>query len=613
MTQAMMHGEHQYGDLDQHGGGTGGGVGDMQFVTVDAQEGHDSPKQARQNFMDKLKSTQAKRSYNPLYGEDKIAAKICTHPFFEPIALTVICMNALWIGYSVDQEDPDGAAAPTSHKMMDNFFCFFFSMEIILRIAAYRNPLSFFFDPELRVWNVFDLFLVVFLLGETWALPMMFKSKPDLPALSAMRILRMLRMVRVLRMVPELAMMVRSLVAAIRSVSTTFVLAVGIMYIFAIILTQWAKTHEQVEICDPEVPGMPKKCIEAAFGSIAKSFLTLMQILCFDASFALIRAVLKERIPYGLLLIVFILIAAFTVLNMLIGVVCQIVANTSASERSAAMKQQVENLFRLLEIESTGFISRKELERNQHVLDELEKVGVDNEILATSLKILDRKNSSERGAAASDPSGHLDLEEFLEVVFKMMHPPQTQDILLVQTKLEKLEKALAATGMAQANAALGVADAQNALLDETDVDPQMDENTRMAVEGHLWELESQVKSMLDHALETTGRASKSPPGAGWDVELRRLDAAMCRLRVRLERCHDEVPNVSTGSGAADEAVKLASTELQYWRKLCGEVVQSISAASTLMAQAVREGEPDGMFRGSAPDFKGELANLTADI
>ncbi len=49
-----------------------------------------------------------------------------------------------------------------------------------------------------------------------------------------------------------------------------------------------------------------------------------MQILCFDASFALIRAVLNEKILYGLLLILFILIAAFTVLKLSFNVMIDI-------------------------------------------------------------------------------------------------------------------------------------------------------------------------------------------------------------------------------------------------------------------------------------------------
>lgn len=550
-------------------------------------------KKVRQALMEKLKNHSENRVTNPLYGETKLAARFCCHPFFEPVCLIAICFNALWIGYSTDQQDPDGKEPPNMYKMTDYGFCFFFSVEILLRIAAYRSPLSFFFDPVQRSWNLFDFMLVCFLIGETWMLPMVSKGgAPDLPALSSMRLLRMLRMVRVLRMVPELAMMVRSLMAAIRSVAMTGVLAVGIMYIFSIILTQWARSHTQKWECSP-----PSTCINEAFGSIPKSFLTLMQILCFDASFALIRAVLDERMPYGLLLLLFILIVAFTVLNMLIGVVCQIVATTSENERNAAMKQQVEALFRLLEIESTGFISRKELERNKHVLHELDKVGVDQELLSTSLNIIDRKMANRVG----DP-GHLDLEEFLEVVFKLLHPPQTQDILLVQSKLAKLEKALAATGMSQADEAAKSLKKSDKLLEQADDEriDDMDEGTRMAVESSLWELESQVTSMLTHAMETTGRAEKPQPGANWDVELRRLDAAMCRLRVRLERCQDEAGPVPS----SHQAVQLASNELQYWRKLCGEVVQSISAASTLMAQAVREADaptgPDGMFRGSGP-------------
>jgi hypothetical protein len=477
--------------------------------------------------------------------------------------------------------------------MADNFFCFFFSGEIIVRIAAYRNPLSFIFDPKLRVWNIFDLALVVLLLGETWALPMMYgDDPPDLPALSAMRLMRMLRMVRVLRMVPELAMMVRSLVAAIRSVSTTFVLAVGIMYIFAIVLTQWARTHEQKNECIP-----PSTCIDQAFGSIAKSFLTLMQILCFDASFEVIRAVLDERWPYGLLLLLFILISAFTVLNMLIGVVCQIVANTSENERASQKKKRVEALFRLLEIEKTGFIYKTDLQQNKQVLSDLEKVGVDAEVVKTAQQILDRKNLSVGGV---DGPTQYDLEELMEVVFKLLHAPQTQDILLVQGKLEKLEKALQASGNSQAARAKQQMQAEASFMFEQEEDNfDMNETTRVVVENNLWELESQVTSMLEHAMEATGRSSK-PPAATWDVELRRLDAAMCRLRVRLERCQEEVgPVTKGGTGTGNEAMQLASSELLYWRKLCGDVVQSISAASTLMAQAIRQSEPDGMFRGSA--------------
>lgn len=553
----------------------------------------------RTNFMDRLRAHAEQRNYNPLWGEKKVFAKICGHPFFEPFALVAIVFNALWIGYSTDQEDPDGKEPPFSSKAIDNMFCFWFTVEILLRIGAYKSPMSFFLHDKInRLWNNFDFILVFFLVGETVLLPMATRNSsgetPTIPALSSLRLLRLLRVVRVLRFVPELAMMVRSLVAAIRSVTTTFALAVGIMYIFSIVFTQWARTHEQKYPCDP-----PVNCVEAAFGSIAKSFLTLFQILCFDATFSLIRAIIQERPLYGCLLLVFIVIAAFTVLNMLIGVVCQIVAQTSANERSASMKLEVSKLLRLLEIEDTGFIAKKELERNKHVLGELDKAGVDEETIKTATHILDRKV---KNPASAQEAVHIDLEEFMEVIFKLLHPPQTQDILLVQSKLEKLERALGASGSSESQGALASAAIQErtAMMNDDDDKHVMDEGCRQAVERSIWELESQVSAMLDHAMEATGRTA-APREAAWDVELKRLDAAMCRLRVRLERCQDEAgPNTTGRGGPADEAVELASSELQYWRKLCGEVVQSISVASTLMAQAQREAEPDGMFRGDSP-------------
>jgi hypothetical protein len=301
---------------------------------------------------------------------------------------------------------------------------------------------------------------------------------------------------------------------------------------------------------------------------------------------------MDESAFYGLFLIVYIVIAAFTVLNMLIGVVCQIVAQTSQAERTQSQRQLVESLFRLLEIDDTGFISRKELERNKHVLSELEKNGVDEETIRVAIKITDRKTQAEL-----DDGSHLDLEDFLEVIFKLLNRPQTQDILLVQKKLEKLEKALSSTAHGDSEASRKQVD----LLDVVDEPLEMDEATRMAVEKSLWNLESQVASMLDHAMEKVAKPAKQQPTAGWDVELRRLDAAMCRLRVRLERCQNEVGRAEahTGGEAADEALNVASAEHEYWRQLCGEVVQSISAASSLMNQAVREAEPDGMFKGTA--------------
>merc|ERR1740129_2539596 len=544
------------------------------------------------------------------------------------MCLVVIVANALWIGLELDLTDaaffasePDATEPPVSFTIIDQFFCAFFSMEIVVRVLAYRRYLDFFCDKSKRLWNLFDLALVLLLIMETWVLKAS-SANVKLPALSSLRLLRMLRMIRVLRMVPELAMMVRSLVAALRSVSMTFVLAVGVIYVFSILFTQWARDHEQVHPC-PSDKLAQADCIEFLFGTIGRSFLTLMQLLCFDNCFAVIRATIDESKIYGLLLIVFILIAAFTILNMLIGVVCQIVASTSSDEGSKIVKAQVAALFRQLDHEGNGFISRKAIDfHQQSLISKLEKYGVEEEVLKTALQLLDRKSLADLPAAQI---GFIDVSELLGLIFKLLHPPETQDVILIQRKLEKLEKALngsASVSGLQSRSVMAAAVSQSidaANTAEANSTPPLEDP--MMIEGHAVErslatLESQVSAvsaMLEHALKdavvtktvgtgtTAMLAAKAPAagivsGGGCDTELRRLDVALTRLRMRLERCCQETSAVdgavigATGQQAV--SAQMVSAEVNGWRRLCAEVVQSISAASMLLAQAVREVEPE---------------------
>merc|ERR1712188_133474 len=97
---------------------------------------------------------------------------------------------------------------------------------------------DFFKDRYLWKWNVFD-FVLVFIMDAELALKYMFNI--DFSSLKSLRILRLLRMsklVRALKMVPELGLMVKSIVASIKGASAAMVLAFSIMFIFAVLFTQ---------------------------------------------------------------------------------------------------------------------------------------------------------------------------------------------------------------------------------------------------------------------------------------------------------------------------------------------------------------------------------------
>merc|ERR1712232_181250 len=125
-------------------------------------------------------------------------------------------------------------------------------------------------------------------------------------------------------------MMVKSMVAALRSVTATGMLLFGIMYVFAIIMTQWVRGSFAAGSCLPDVfEEDAEVClVDEYFGSIFLSFLSLSQIVIFDDTFMLIRPICDQSWVHCMALFIYVWIASFTVLNMLIGIICDIVSQT---------------------------------------------------------------------------------------------------------------------------------------------------------------------------------------------------------------------------------------------------------------------------------------------
>merc|ERR1719456_419812 len=83
------------------------------------------------------------------------------------------------------------------------------------------------------------------------------------------------------------------------------------------------------------------------------------------------------------LFILFILLSSFTVLNMLIGVLCEVVTSTSQTEAENAMvaqiREEITGVFREIDVNGDGTVSKDEFEqmkKNPVVISALAKVGV---------------------------------------------------------------------------------------------------------------------------------------------------------------------------------------------------------------------------------------------
>merc|ERR1719235_379146 len=168
---------------------------------------------------------------------------------------------------------------------------------------------------------------------ETWIMPLAMPAGSgggmgDASMLRLLRLLRLTRMARLFRSVPELLTLLKGMAAAMRSVFSTLVLLVLFIYVFGIIFKQ------QSEGAGEE--------LEAMFGSIPEAMWNLLLGGTLLDNITLHLNLLREEVPVlaGVFL-VWMLLSSFTILNMLIGVLCEVVSSVSVAEKEKGVVSYV--------------------------------------------------------------------------------------------------------------------------------------------------------------------------------------------------------------------------------------------------------------------------------
>jgi uncharacterized membrane protein (GlpM family) len=226
-------------------------------------------------------------------------------------------------------------------------------------------------------WFCFDSILVFMMVMETWVLLviMALAGGGESPIggtsiLRLFRLLRLSRLSRMLRSLPELMILIKGMVSAMKSVSYVMALLVLITYVFAIAFTQLAVGTESIG--------------EDFFANIAHSMYTLLVYATLLDNLAdFTDAVRFEMWPLLVLAFVYIALAALTVMNMLIGVLCEVVSAVADSERDDI---RTENLCKEMKVvvdsldkDANGLLSYKEFTEIMQMPDAimaLEAVGV---------------------------------------------------------------------------------------------------------------------------------------------------------------------------------------------------------------------------------------------
>jgi voltage-gated sodium channel len=322
---------------------------------------------------------------------DTCFAAVAGNQKFEITTLSVIVLNALFIGYDTDYSARWGKpeklynADTWGFPVMENFFCVYFTVEVVIRFFATRE-----WRGLIEFWFIFDSTLVMLMLSETYVLAFV-ASGGGMDQLSILRLLRLLRITRMgklMRFFPELQIIVRGMTAACRTVSCTAALLVMTLYVFSIIFTS---VFHQGNISDEDAEsrceeGDAAGCAYMLFGSLGKSMrhLFIMGTILDDltACTNTIRTAADSGIMM-LVFMVFVLISSFTMLNMLIGILCEVVQKTSEGEKlknhTARIREAISALFTTIDEDGSGTISREEfaeMKNNEEVTGALAELQV---------------------------------------------------------------------------------------------------------------------------------------------------------------------------------------------------------------------------------------------
>lgn len=219
---------------------------------------------------------------------------------FELFVVAVIIISALEIGAKT--YDLPGTAISIT-QFLDVFITLFFLFEIIIRFIAEPDKKRFFKSG----WNVFDTLVVVISL-----IPI---QDSEMALLA--RLVRVFRVLRMVSVIPELRILINSLIKALPQLGYVVLLMFIIFYIYAAVGSYLF--HDINEVL---------------WGNIAISMLTLFRVMTFE-DWTDIQYETMDVYPMSwIYYMTFIFFTAFAFLNMVIGIVVNVMEEEHARARN---------------------------------------------------------------------------------------------------------------------------------------------------------------------------------------------------------------------------------------------------------------------------------------
>jgi voltage-gated sodium channel len=216
------------------------------------------------------------------------AARIIEARWFEPFMIGLILFNAVLIGLETSPQILE-RYGHWLHLGNDVILAVFIA-EAVLKITAVTPRFRLYFGNG---WNLFDFTIVVLSL---------IPATGDFALVA--RLVRILRVLRLISAVPQLRLIVATLVRSIPSMGHVIMLMSVMFYIYAVTGVHFFAAD------DPE-----------HWGSLGSSLLTLFQLVTLEGWVDVMEAVMENHPWAWVYFVSFVLLGTFVILNLFIAVV----------------------------------------------------------------------------------------------------------------------------------------------------------------------------------------------------------------------------------------------------------------------------------------------------
>ena len=219
--------------------------------------------------------------------------------WFEPVMIGLILFNGLLIGLETSKEFVERYDGWL--HLGNDIILGIFIIEAALKLAAVAPRFSLYFRNG---WNLFDFTVIVASLipaTEEFAL--------------VARLVRVLRVLRLISTVPQLRLIVATLVRSIPSMGHVILLMSIIFYIYAVTGFHLFSEHD-----------------EEHWGTLGAAFLTLFQMVTLEGWVEVMETALED-VPWAwIYFVTFIMVGTFIVLNLFIAIVINNLDASKAAE-----------------------------------------------------------------------------------------------------------------------------------------------------------------------------------------------------------------------------------------------------------------------------------------